>query len=582
MANFNVEIGGVQNPFSAQGPVEDRSTSVLLGAASAVPQMLGSIGSAKAARQVAGAQQGLTQDLLDIADSVDQGSISSQQGRKEARALYNRYIDDHPSAREDLFKTFSEVMGEDALGGVIETGNEMQQAFQKNMDGAIADGFVLPNMSREEAEQATLVYIADKRARDTIATSNAQRQAELGIQSQEAALADRLARQESSHALSVLAATRTDQARTRVNQLIADVQGGQVDEKEAIRILQESLYEVEYFSSQVGREAGSDVINTMTMPIKNIYNDAMAWVNGDLDLELLNRGNEKNLALATSGWLANPVLRDLASGSRLFPNSDIIQYESLREVVGGYVNRLRAENGKVDLTSDDPDAIEATNAVLNDLLTPNIKLFARGQMDELTEQELHTSVINVLRSVKSYGQAADDIADMQPVVDWLANPEAFGLYAETVGGVANQVNREAYDLLRRTYQEEVYGLARTAWSEAIEGVVTQKVPGQIRAGEPLVSMDVEEVSRAEYIKPKFYGGEMFFEVDSSKIPRGPEGNSLRISLGQAVKKLNDDLTPVMNKLIRMSAHFGGSRDYKGAYDQNYEAWFATGSEGSGQ
>lgn len=582
MANFNVEIGGVQNPYSAQGPVEDRSTSVLLGAASAVPDILSAVGRATSANKLASAQADMSQRLLDLADAAEQGRMTPSERRNSSRQIFREAIAANPANIEDLRKIYSDIVGDETLGGPIAEGTELQQAFQKNMDEAVANGFVLPNMSREEAEQATLVYTADKRARDALATANQQRQAELGIQSQEAALADRLARQESSNALSVLAATRTDQARTRVNQLIAEVQSGQVDQKEAIRILQESLYEVEYFSSQVGREAGSDVINTMTMPIKNIYNDAMAWVNGDLDLELLNRGNERNLALATSGWLANPVLRDLASGSRLFPNSDIIQYDTLREVVGGYVNRLRAENGKVDLTSNDPDAIEATDAVLNDLLTPNIRLFARGEMDELTEQELHTSVINVLRSVKSYGQAADSIADMQPVVDWLANPEAFGLYAETVGGVANQVNREAYDLLRRTYQEEVYGLARTAWSEAIDGIVTQKVPGQIKAGEPLVSMDVEEVSRVEYIKPKFLGGQMFFEVDSSKIPKGAEGNSLRISLGQSVKKLNDELTPVMNKLIRLSAHFDGSRDYKRAYDQNYEAWFTTGSEGSDQ
>ena len=65
------------------------------------------------------------------------------------------------------------------------------------------------------------------------------------------------------------------------------------------------------------------------------------------------------------------------------------------------------------------------------------------------------------------------------------------------------------------------------------------------------------------IKPTFTGAGVTF------IAQPGSSNAIRIK----AKDLNQKVAPVLNRLIRMSAHLAGGTNYKSVYDQNYSAIF---------
>ena len=85
-------------------------------------------------------------DLTKIADAVDQGALSSEEGRSRSRALFKKYLRDNPQSFDVLAGTQKEFLSVAGMGQIISDGTEEEQQTIQFENSAVQAGWVKPNM----------------------------------------------------------------------------------------------------------------------------------------------------------------------------------------------------------------------------------------------------------------------------------------------------------------------------------------------------------------------------------------------------------------------------------------------------
>ena len=573
MAEFTTGAVQSASPFRPQGAATNPAAVPLVNAFSSMASNaisgLAGAGRGKQLEQAAQYTQGFREDQLLIADAVEQGVMTAQQGTSRFRQNLLKYTSGNPLLGEELTKIHKDIVATSGLGLEVVQGSAEDQAFEQVRTKAITEGFVPTGASPDEITAGVALYQEDQAIQAQMKRTQAEAtltSTNLSIESGRGNLARNRMQWESQDALASLASTRTPVFRNQMNQIVQDLESGAITQEEAIQLADDQLLTVNTFLSQVGKDAGSDYVNNLASPIRNIHTNTMKHLNGELSAELLERSNTAALATATAGWTADPERARVIAGSRLFPNSDLLTFsQKTMTSISSYLSGYSSDKGLANPFPTDEVSKEGFSNYTTGVLKPNINLMLGGDLSDEGVNELNTNIGNMIRSIPAYSGTAEGLGDYRGLVDFLADPNTFGRYVEKVGGIPSDAIDNAKLILQENYETKVVDLIQKEFRQQVARIPRiAPATGNVSAG-AIGAMTVENNQVPSVIEPTFAGGGVSF-----RIRPGVENN---VEYRRIVRNLNERVSPALNKLIHLGAHFNGGRDYKGTYDANYSDIF---------
>lgn len=584
MADFNVNVAGPQGGSQPIQPVRQAPVDMGLNLFAQVGGVLAKAGTEYAANQQALKTQELinsnvssfAQAQLRIADAVDQGDMNSQEGRMRMRANYTRAIADNPGLVNDLAKVHKDIISTSGLGKVVAEGTEQEQMNLAAEKEASLNGWIPAHLSPDQRQEATQAYLQFKRAQEDLKaeaarvnfeTSKINQQSarvglassQVGLQSARLGLMQKERSERSRAALGSLADTYNYKFSQSLDEIRIRHERGEITAQEATLLADQQYATITQVTSRIGGDADSEYLNNVTAPMRMRYENTKKFLNGDLDKQVLDNQNFISTALQKQIILGDPETARTIATSQLLPNAQVTMMPALNQAVTKILSvNSNMQTKPADILPDTESDKKDTKAYL-DILKQGMGRSNNGSLinKDLAGPEIDSHLSNVLKGIDAYSLSATNPAEYNQVVDFLASPE-FGKYASLKGGLPADSATSAKQVLQANYENQVLPLLKDAWEKSKTGPVGMSTYGrtEVVTGGTLNTSDV--------IKPTFTGGGVSFQV-------APGVTDSRTRAKAA--DLNKQVAPVLNRLIRMSAHLEGTQDYKRIYNDNYSSIF---------
>lgn len=592
MADFtNSYVGGEQaSPVRPLQPVTDNSSLIglglLEGLAGGVGNVVDKIAVQKEKERAALLQQQQDQAVstfvrgqLSLADAVDTGGMSSLEARTRMRANLSRAIADNPALATDLGKAHTATIKSTGLGQAVYEGTEAEKQQINIETEAVEAGWVRPNQSAQDKEKAAYAYQDFKRSMElmgfeqkklALESSKVGLQREriglttAGIQQQNArlALAEKQNKLNAQNALGKASNAYMVKLQGDLENIRQAKEDGRIDATQAAMATDQAFLVVDQITRQVGAQAGSDYVNNLTAPMRQMVDNYKGYMTGQIKLDDLKTRTDTNVAMQTLNLSNNPQSAKLIAASKLFPNSDVVALTQSNDIVMNFIGGGQDVNTKpADVLPDYQEGKDGLNTYLNMMQQTMSKVNAGTAVDaEGTKQDVDNNLTNILRSIDVYGASTSNASDYNGVMDFLSKTEV-GRYITTQGGLPDTVAaNKAAQAIEYQYANVVlplikqeYDKSKTGGQSSMSYYGRTEVPG-IKNQQPTANL----------ITPQFIGSGVVFNVkpgDTSSFTRAK------------AKELNDKVAPVLNRLIRVSAHLSGTTDYKSVYEQNYSQLF---------
>ena len=512
------------------------------------------------------------QQQLSLADSVEMGDLSSAEARMRMRANLTRAIADNPALTVDLGKAHTTLVKTTGLGQAVYEGTTEEQQQTRIENAAIDAGWVRPDQSSQDKAIAAAAYQDFQRSIDLMGFE--QKKVSLqaaktglvtsGIQQQSArlALAEKQQKINSQAAIGNASNAYMVKLGNDLEAIRQAKERGDIDATQAAIMADNAYLAVDQVTRQIGAQAGSEYISNVTSPMKMMLENYKGYMTGNINLTDMETRNATNVAMQTSLLVAQPEAARLVATSKLFPNSDLVTITQANELVMNFVKGNQGlETKPADVLPDYQEGKQALNTYLGMMSQTMGKVNNKTAVDEdLTKQDINNNLTNILRSIDVYGPTTTNATDYNGVMDFLSKTEV-GRYITTQGGLSDQgAAFKASQAIEFNYANEVLPLIKEEWDKAKTGGKAKityqgrtEVPG-IEGQQPV----------GELITPKFMGGGVAFIVNP-----GVKDSFTRAK----AKELNEKVAPVLNRLVRVSAHLSGTTDYKGVYDNLYSSMF---------
>jgi hypothetical protein len=565
-------IGGPQQV--AISPVEPANTSSGIGEGLA---LLGQF--------IAGTQQGMQQrqaakveeqnnrlsgmyatELTKIADAVDQGTISSAEGRSRARSAFKTFLRDNPQSFDVLADTQKQFLSVSGMGQIISDGSEQEQQRIQFENSAVQAGWVKPNMGPQQREEAIASYREFLVTQDKIqAESQAigletarinQDTAGFNRKTAELNMQTKVAEKRSRDALANLSSSYSVKFRGDLNDVLGQLESGVVDSNTAIAQLDQQWGTIQAVVNSIGLDAGSDYRSALVQPMRTMYESAKQRATGEIDATTYENQvkkliNQQKLIMLQS----EPELATLVATSEMIRGADMF----LLPQVGEYTLRVLDRNKPnadgstkkpADLTTSDPKEAKDVKAYL-DLLKQNV-----SSTEPAAQAELQGHLNNVLRGIDAYSSSSESPEDYNQLVSFLASQEFGDAARNGTLGVDKSLATNASNVLEQQYTQVVVPLLQEEYesSRLLTGI------SHSRPGTPVPTY----TDAVDVIQPTFSGGGVSFRV------QGTTDSAVR----NKAKELNQKVAPILNRLIRMSAHLNGT-SYEQEYNTNFVGIFGT-------
>lgn len=592
MADFTQSyVGGEQgSPIQPLQPVTDNSAMIglglLEGLAGGVGDVVEKLGKQKEKERLALLQQQQDQAVstfvrgqLSLADAVDTGGMSSLEARTRMRANLSRAIADNPALAVDLGKAHTATIKSTGLGQAVYEGTEAEKQQVNIETEAVEAGWVRPNQSPQDKEKAAYAYQDFKRSMElmefeqkklALESSRVGLQREriglttAGIQQQNArlALAEKQNKLNAQNALGKASNAYIVKLQGDLENIRQAKEDGRIDATQAAMATDQAFLVVDQLTRQVGAQAGSDYVNNLTAPMRQMVENYKGYMTGQIKLDDLKTRTDTNVAMQTLNLSNNPQSAKLIAASKLFPNSDVISLTQSNDVVMNFIGGGQDVNTKpADVLPDYQEGKEGLNTYLNMMQQTMGKVNAGTAVDpEGTKQDVDNNLTNILRSIDVYGASTSNASDYNGVMDFLSKTEV-GRYITTQGGLPDTVAaNKAAQAIEYQYANVVLPLIKQEYEKSKTGG-TASMSYYGRTEVPGVK---GQQATKDLITPKFIGSGVVFNVNP--------GDTSTFTRAKA-KELNDKVAPVLNRLIRVSAHLNGTTDYKSVYEQNYSQLF---------
>lgn len=585
MADFSLaQIGEASGGASPQPGVEQpnpitAAVSFASGVGESLFKAMGDRQEEEATAQINKAVTRFSEQQMRIADLVDQGRMSSQEGRMRMRHNLIKAGGDNPNLSGEFAKAHETVIGTAGMGKVAAEGTEQEQAFFATQEAATKDGFVLPTMSQEEKFEATIAYqqfqnnqkmiedetkrIGLKRAKVGL-QSDVIRQgtARISQQSAQLSLDEKVAQKRARDALAGLADGASFRFNNISKQLEQQVDAGEIPAEEAVRLLDEEWQSTSATAMEIGRGADATYVESLIAPMRNLYELRRGYLTGETTRDVLDSRVDMELARQGAVIASDPENAPILATSRLVGEGSPGLVAALNSVAQRALTANSKPGGRsTDIT--DPESSEDLPAYFR-IINNGLDKANRGSLnDEQSTEEINNNLNHILDSVGQHGSAVESPTELSLAVDLLSS-QSYGEYVEKNGGAIDRTRaRQARIILQEQYDNVVRPLIAEEWRNASQ--LTMAVPDPTR---PETAGQTEPVSGS--IRPFFSGGTLEFISTSDRADRQTQ---------RKIQELNKKVAPVVERLVRMGAHLEQHRDYQRIYEANYAELF--GDTGTG-
>lgn len=542
---------------------------------------LDSVAKKKAEANTASVTELYSQEVLRLADAVDMGEMSSNVARSRMRRLYSTYISNNPTLQADLYKVHNNILSTSGLGKVVAEGTEEEQMEAEFRNEVYKAGFINESMSPEKQDEMIGQYRSFKVNErlleietQKLAHANAEIQnirGRMGIESDRLGLQrtriglqnDSIEQQTKLLTLKQKEATfRAENAmvglandygpvfRERAAQITSGIPENATPEMRA----QAEAQLQELWSSTVGGVVGALGTGASTgmvdMATKSMQSDLdfhMKVVRGEQSLQNLQTQNNISLQRETFNAYLDPETRALATNVSIFGEAVSLSPTMEAAALKAFTNSV-ARNTPPPVSS--PDFTNFMNFSVETLGAA-----ASGNMGEQSQQEVTTNLNNILGSIGDL--RSTDAATLDTAAEGLASPQ-FASYIEKFGtaGLDRQAAAGAETVFDEFYVQEVIPLIREEWQKASTTA-------------PLDRPDPYAFRARASERPASEGTRVGFS-----------GMGVRFTPGEGMdqstaRRLNSEVAPVLNKLIRLGSHLEGHTDYRRFFEQNYQELFQT-------
>lgn len=586
MAQFTNDVQPVQSPMQPTGGVVDSSAANALGSSSNILANLGEgLFGTKAIAARKAIEKGnensfvasYEQQALKIADAVDQGLMGKDEARMRMRANYSKALSNFHGDPDDLAAAHARIVNTTGLGKVIETGNRKEQQEDSVIDQTMKAGWTDPSKSREEQLVDASHYQQYMMAADQLKAQQDQiglQRAQIGLQADKVHLGTAKIEQQNAGVslqtarINLVEKQQEFKSRAALGQMQDsynykfqnDLDGiknkldkGEIDAKQATMLIQQKLAAVTQLTNGVGRNAGSDYIENMLGPMKMRADNMLKYVSGEIDGKLLDQKNHNALAYQTSLITGDPESAQIAAASELFKNAPFAVQKVAGDKLLGIISKNGSSTTKVPVNViPDNDSEKSNVKGYLDTLKAGIAGTLANSIEnpEKTKEEINTNLGNVLKGISLYGAEAEP-KDFNDVVDFLSRPEVGRYLSEPGNNLSPDLVPKAEEVIRHQYKDVLIPLAAKELNKNIGGAAS------LNPNYEDPSFSANGTVR-DLVQPTFSGTGMVI------MPKDPKNQAAV----KWAKQLNGTIAPVVNKLIRMSAHLQNGTDYKKAYEDS--------------
>lgn len=560
-----LSTGGEGTALSVKQPVRDTSVSQTLNSLS---NILGSVSQNVAASRQAQAQRDANVQVVSyldeqasVANALERGDINLSQARSKLRENFRRTIASNPDSYDDILSAHSTFMAQRGLGKVVEDKQAIEQATERE---ATLSGWLTGNESPSQRDEAIDAYLQFKRANAELAADTARlnnESARVGLDTAKLSLKQKERAEKSRTTLGKINDAYFYKYRKDQKGVLDRLAAGEIDERQATDELNTQYQTIQQLVGSIGADAGGDYLSNITRSYKTVLDDSLRVASGELDKTVYNNRVEKQIAIQKTFMISgDPELVRLAALDQLLPNSNLATIPAVSRKAGEILSDNSTDEGEpANLVGKNQ---KAEKEQYSKVISENLRTLNSGDYTPEAKKQLDTNIKNILKGFSAYGASANSPEGLNTVVNLLASPE-FGTYAVANGGVIAEVAPEA----REVFQQQYEGPAKEAIKSEYEGRKLQITPGVFGLGAEWASFDT-------LIKPEFSGGGVRFVPVSPEVTRGM-GYLNRTKFEEEVRRINKDVAPVINKLVRVGAHLQGTTDYKQVYETQIASVFGS-------
>lgn len=523
--NFGDTImeGSIEPTARVQQPVQDNSGAVLAeslgGAARAVGAIAGSI--FKQGQEDANSKI-LTQyenDLLNIADAVDQDAMTRDEAMIQARALRRQYLSNAPALQDDFDTIWTDFAGANGLGHVVITGTQEEQ-----------------NRIAMETEAAKLGYTPEEFG---LFQSRTRQATELNYQLTQATNQGQLITEtqklQGLQAVVGVAESAYPSAQRQINEAMAAIEANP-DNKEAIatqlnNVMGNSIAQLKFLG-------GSADTSYIVAPIEQAMATFNQWVNGEvsnavMEGELKTTGLKYELMYATDPTLGPVIAASKVIGEIGMQNSNLFGQLFTPEVInkfGDIAHPTRTVN-----VVDDSDASARTIEAIKTsagMITPD--------SDPELIAETRRSIEQIIDSAFVHERSAEGAMSFKDLVNGLGAPEISAFIAEH--GISSKHAQQVVEVFKNGYERELLTVVNREWTN---------------------TAFIGDVPVSEIVKPRWNGNALEF-VPSDAYANNAGARQLATELNTGT---NSMAIPI-NNLINTYANITGV-DPKQIYEQDF-------------
>lgn len=621
MASFTPGISDVPDQRMAVNPTPANTiTASEIGTAG---NILGAVGGTLATGYVQGQQlekvqqnaghlAGYAQDLLRISDLEQQGALKPDTALRQYRLRTAQMIANHPLQQDEIFKTYGNIVEKAGLGqNVVKDYQQQQDNANQLKMSALQDaqkaGWGSPNDPPEQQEvlaekhqqflyaqsqlNAANALLEHKAKENQLVSSGLQIQQERGaianqsitLKRNQLGLAQDQAKQQFLSGAKNLSDAYFGKWQNDTGSILKDVQAGTLTKEDAVKRVNDQLAAIH---SQVGGLAlGYDSqgsLEALTKPLDMQAAATIDQITGKSSSEITANTQANILGMKNIQLLSNdPDFLTLTATSKMLPAAA----GSLQQAIGDSAINLLKRNKALPLSPGDnpsdfgikPKPGDIThnddpkhNAGVDQYFTvvkSALSNMNAGIKDPDLKSEIDGNISNILAGVGTYSKTMSSPKELNSAVKFLADPQIGNYLKSNPDLIKGDTAVQATEAYKQDYERAVLPLIQAEFLNA-KVHIDQGVDANPFGGTTGV---INASANPNNVKPSTDVVRIMYNGTGASFVANPTNDSkVAYSADAEAKRLNREVAPIMNNLIRANAHLSGSTDYKKSYDNFIE------------
>lgn len=557
--NFGDTIieGGIEPSVKVQSPVQDNSAAVLAqgqarawnefgGALSAIGGIAGSIFKANQEAQGNSVLVRYENDLLDLADAVEQGTMKTNEAMVRARNIRRQYLGNSPALQTDFDKIWTNFVDTNGLGNVLRTGTQEQQAQDALTQEAFKLGYPSVEAYRQFQTSALKLQTLNTQL-DTIKASG-------GIISETQRL----------EALSAVTGLANSAFPAAQKQIIDAQRAIEANPNNKAQIVEQLNLTIGSSIAQLDALGANADTAYITDPIKSLMTTFNQWANNEIENTVLENGIKYTQLQYESMFANDPTLGPFIAQSKLLNSVGLADSPLAQDLLNPQVIKALRDatdpTKSLNIINNSDDSERFTQSI--------IKAAEEGLADPAAIEEFKTVMGAVVDGVYENERTNKDGAlGYKGSIEVLGNPAVKELLGDEPIPAAHA--DKFVQVIQDNYERELVPVIQKFW----ESVPISDPLASGATGVGVVG-GIQNIPMNQLLDPVWNGNAVEF------IPKPEYASNPRIqSLAADVNSGDNSIGIPLNNLINAYAYVS-KVDAKTIYEQDFAGQlFGLGADG---